>query len=292
MALDLGYHAVYPLYVRAELAPDYNPAFRLRPATAEDIPEIMHWHESLARERLVTQLRSMDEWRYEVMGHSPGSEACMDYQIIINAAGEGVGYLELFKNRAERYRMSCTAYVVGERASYLATFDDVMHGLRQWALAKFGECPAILGFAPGIHESLDRLIERALGGDSHRQPYKWYLRVPDPIAFLRRIQPVLERRLEGSGAHRYTGELRIGFYDLTGISLKFEEGHITEIASIEGKDDYDISFPWNLLWNVVFGHHTIEELHAVLPEVGASSKGVVLMDILFPKKKSWLKGLA
>jgi hypothetical protein len=182
--------------------------------------------------------------------------------------------------------------VVGDQSSYLETFNDVMRGIKQWALARYGESPTMVGFAPGIHDALDRLIERTLGGDSRRQPYKWFLRVPDPIPFLYSIQPVLERRLEGSGAHRYTGELKIGFYDLTGIALKFERGHVTEITNLKGKDGYDISFPWNLFWNVVFGHHTYNEINVILPDVGTGGRGAVLLDTLFPKKKSWVKGLA
>ena len=119
----------------------------------------------------------------------------------------------------------------------------------------------------------------------------WYIRVPQMIPFLQHIQPVLERRLVDSGAHGYTGELKIGFYDLTGIHFKFERGRITAIESLQGKDGYDISFPWHLFWNVVFGQHSSDEIRAILPEVSTNGKGKVLMDTLFPKKKSWLKGV-
>src|SRR5215204_6521175 len=145
MALELGYQAICPLYERSEPATDSQPAFTLRPATPDDIPNMMAWHDYLARTRLVTQLRSPEEWRYDLMGHSAGSDVSMDYQIIVNAANEGVGYLELFANRPEPYRITCSAYVVGERASYLESFGDVMQGIRQWAVAKFGECPALMG---------------------------------------------------------------------------------------------------------------------------------------------------
>src|SRR5690606_34669911 len=101
-----------------------------------------------------------------------------------------------------------------------------------------------------------------------------------------------ERRLEGSGAHRYTGEFAIGFYDLQGIRLNFERGCITAITSMQGKDGYDISFPWHLFWNVVFGDHNINDIRAILPDVWPNGKAAVLMDTLFPKKQSWLEGLA
>lgn len=293
MAVDLGEHAAFPLQALADPAPDYKPAFTLRPATEADIPQLAVWYDTMARERLLTELRSTDEWRYEVLGRNPASGQRMAYQIIVNAAGEGVGYLELFANLSawDNYKLECTAYVVGDQSSYLATFDDVIRGIKAWALVQFGHCPALLSLGAGIHDSLDRLIDRSIGGLIRRREYMWYLRVPDPIPFFRHIQPVLERRLVGSGAHRYTGELKMGFYDLTGISLKFEAGSLTDVTPISGKDGYDVSFPWHLLWNVVFGHHNYDDIRAILPEVWASGKGAVLLDALFPKKKSWLKGL-
>lgn len=292
MAVDLGGSASFPLQVLAEPAPEYIPRYTLRPAIVDDIADLSRWHNYMARERLLTEIRSPLQWRHELVGHNPKSDRARAYQIIVNGDGEGVGYLELVSNLNNRHILFCVAYVVGDQSSYLATFDDVMHGIRKWAQTRFGECPTLLVFAPGSHSSLDTLIGRKLGGVVRSHPYKWYLRVPDTIAFLRHIQPILERRLEGSGAHRYTGELKIGFYDLTGIALNFERGQIVEIAPTQGKDGYDISFPWHLFWNVVFGDQNIEEIHAILPEVSAGGKGSVLVNALFPKKKSWIEGLA
>jgi GNAT superfamily N-acetyltransferase len=293
MAVDLDDHAAFPLQTLAKPAPDYTPSFTLRPATADDIADLARWHDSMARERLLTEVRSPEQWRHEVVGRSPRSMLARDYQIIVNVDGAGVGYVELSGNLYHPRSFYCIAYVVGDQSSYLATFDDVVRGVRQLALAKFGEVPTLLYFMAGMHPALTTLIERSFGGFVRRQSYKWYLRVPDPIVFLRHIQPVLERRLEGSGANRYTGEFKIGFYDLTGIVLKFESGRIVDIAPMRGKDGYDVAFPWHLFWNVVFGDQSVEEIQAILPEVHArGGKGAVLINALFPKKKSWLEGLA
>ena len=290
MAVDLDPNGFMPLIV-AEPTPEYTPGFTLRPATVEDSDDIMRWHGYLARERLLTEFRSLEQWRYEIAGRNPRSLAARDYQIIVNRDGKGVGYVVLGGNLYEKHRLFCNAFVVGDESSYLATFDDVIRAIPQWALAKFGSCPTMLLFHCGLHPALNTLIERSFGGAVRPQSYKWYLRVPNPIAFLRLIQPVLERRLEGSGAHRYTGDLKIGFFDLTGIALKFEQGRIVEIEAIKGKDGYNASFPWHLFWNVVFGDQTPQELRSILPDVQIGGKAGVLLEILFPKKKSWVQGL-
>ena len=46
-----------------------------------------------------------------------------------------------------------------------------------------------------------------------------------------------------------------------------------------------------MLWNVVFGHHRADDLRVILPDVWPNGKAAVLLDALFPRKKSWLKGL-
>jgi hypothetical protein len=51
------------------------------------------------------------------------------------------------------------------------------------------------------------------------------VRVPDLPALIRRIAPALERRLAGSPASGYTGELRLDFYR-GGLRLAFEGGCI------------------------------------------------------------------
>ncbi len=292
MAVDLADHATYPLYNLAEPKPDHKPAFTLRPAVVDDIPDLMNMASYLARERLLTEMHPAAVWHYEIAGRDPNSAQYLVYLMIVNADGEGVGYLELFKYLWDKNVLRCSGYVVGEESSYLETFEDVMRGVKQWATATYGECPAVMVFGAGIHEALDHLIDRITGGFVHRQEYLWYLRVPEMIPFLWHIRPVLERRLAGSGANRYSGELKIGFYDLTGISLTFERGQMTEINPISGKDGYDISFPWDLFWNVVFGHHHYDDIRSILPEVWASAKAAVLFDALFPQKKSWLKGLS
>ncbi|MBC8100086.1 MAG: hypothetical protein H7Y11_11635, partial [Armatimonadetes bacterium] len=291
MAVERGRHAVYSLAALPDLAADYQPTYTLRPASPDDIPAMTAWHAHFARERLLTDAFSPESWRYEITGRHWGFYPHTDYQIIVDAAGQDVGYITMLSSPAETYETRCIAYVVGENASYLATFDDVMQGIKAWALQHYGRCPAMLIFNTDIHTTLDTLIANSRGGHLEARKYAWYLRVPDAIGFLQTIRPVLEARLAGSGAQGYTGELRIGFHDLTGISLRFTAGQLSDIQALRGKDGYDVAFPWGLFWNIVFGYQTSDEVLALAVDTDITGKAAVLLEILFPKMRSAVHGL-
>jgi GNAT superfamily N-acetyltransferase len=292
MAVELGPHVVFSLDSLEAPKPDYKPAFTLRPATFDDIPRMEAWCNGFAQQRLLTDIRIPDQWRYELAGRRVGSFMHTDYQIIVDAHGQGVGYLALATRQFEKWNARCMAYVVGDDSSYLATFQDVMRGVKTWTKARLGDGVSTLYFATGLHETLDRLIENTAGGHVRKHEYAWYLRVPDLVGFLKTITPVLERRLEGSGANGYTGELKIGFLDQRGIRIQFEQGCIANVSAISGKDGYEAEFPWNLFLNVLFGYQTYDEIRHHLADTYANGKAIVLMETLFPKKRSWLRGLA
>jgi hypothetical protein len=293
MALDLDHSSIFPLSVMRTMPDDYTPTYTLRAATEADLDDLARWHNSMAHGRIVTEIRTPELWHYELSGRQGRSLRQRSYLIIVNAAGEGVGYLEVAAHEQRKHHMYCPAYVVGDQASYIATFGDVLRSLRQWAEATIGFVPPLLLFDRGNHPAIDQMIDHQFGGVINKRIYKWYVRVPDPVAFFRLIQPVLERRLEGSGAHRYTGEFKIGFYDLTGIGLQFEQGKLTDVTTVRGKDGYSVAFPWHLFWNVVFGDQSADDLRAVLPDIEVNGAvNAVLLDTLFPKGVSWVEGLA
>jgi hypothetical protein len=306
MAMELGDWATLPLHAITDPVSDSvsepevestPPVFTLRPATLADIPDLMRWYAYHAREKggrepLVTEIRSHRIWQHEIAGHSPQSMRARYYFVIVKHGDVGVGYVALSPHFAGTKHLYCNAWVVGEEASYLETFDDLLRAIKGYLLAAYGKSPAILAFAAGTNESLFALVGRRFGGNVRQHTYKWYVRVPNAIRFLQQIAPVMERRLEGSGAHRYTGELKIGFYDLTGVSLRFEGGRVMEITPLQGKDGYDLAFPWHMFWNVVFGDASADEITKLLPDVWLGNPMTALLfNTLFPKQKSWLDGL-
>jgi hypothetical protein len=130
---------------------------------------------------------------------------------------------------------------------------------------------------------------------SHSNPsaYTWYIRIPDMAQFIRDIAPVLESRLHGSRAHRYTGDLRLNFHDKTGLFMEFEDGKIKQVNNERPAiDKEDAGFPFYTFINLLFGHRTMDEMQAVLPDVFANRKATILLEAMFPKKTSFVRQLA
>ncbi|MEP6986894.1 MAG: GNAT family N-acetyltransferase, partial [Chloroflexota bacterium] len=80
MAVDFGEeHATLPLHIIADAKPDYKPSFTLRETTPDNIPNLMQWYDYMAKERLLTEMRSADMWRYEMTGRNRGSGQHMTF---------------------------------------------------------------------------------------------------------------------------------------------------------------------------------------------------------------------
>jgi len=177
------------------------------------------------------------------------------------------------------------------------TFDDVMRVIKQYIDTYYAYKPDLkptrIGFDSGHTVFLDKIIRKVSSGVVRDSVYAWYMRVEDVGALLRHLAPVLERRLEGSGANRYTGELKIAFYDLTGVTLTFEAGKLTSAKQVPmHDDDAHAAFPYYYFLDVVFGRRSVDEITHIMPEARANRNATILLDALFPKKRSWLMALA
>jgi GNAT superfamily N-acetyltransferase len=294
MAMDLGIRAAFPLASVPQLDEGQEADFTFRAATSADIPHLVAWDHYYAQQFLVTHVITPELWEYELSGRSQGAPFYIYPLIITDKSGRDVGYLAMRASLAGRY-VNCLRYVVGPESSYLATFGDALREMKAFADRAFENDPDArpghVSFDSGLPHAVDRLIERTWPG-LVRQPeriYTWYLRVPDLPAFIRHIAPALEKRLENSGANRYTGDLKIGFYDLTGITIQFENGRIASVTHGDlPLDEGDADFPYLTFLNLVFGHRTLDDLAYVLPEVTFNRKAAVLLDALFPTQRSWV----
>ncbi len=299
MAVDLGAYATIPLASVRPLDADKTPDYTLRAATPADIPTLVAWDQHEGDQALLTTVRSESDWAYE-WGRPAEHIWKMDVLIITDTDGQGVGYLAIQQklDAGPNGWLACHAYVVGDKASHLATYKDVVHGLKTYLENRYADDPPhFLHFAAGMNEGFMTLTKSSYPAVTREHTYAWYLRIADLPRFVQQIAPVLEKRLEHSAAHRFTGELKINFYDSTGLRIAFEQGRVSAAEIIlmdtpQTTDKADVHLPWHMLLALIFGYRTFEELEFVLPECRANGKARVLFQVLFPRKRSWIRPFA
>ncbi|MDX1995080.1 MAG: GNAT family N-acetyltransferase [bacterium] len=298
MAVDLGVRNILPIAAIPKLPEDVPPRYHLRPAAQADIPDIMRWDEAHARTRGVSTARDERLWRFELTGRGAEVIWNMNLHIIADAQGRGVGYVSLRLNQRSPF-FSLYSYVVGEESSYLATYQDVLLGCKQFMEQRLSpemrEKVPWLYFDAGVPEIVDLLVDKTVPGLARPdyRIYAWYIRVADLPAFMRCIASVLERRLVGSGANRYTGDLNIALFDQNGLRLSFEDGRLVEaVYEAMEAEEADAAMPRDQFIEVVFGRRTAVEIAHAFPEAYTTRKGAVLLDALFPRRRSWVVGIA
>lgn len=292
MTISLGVGATLPITAIPDLKADQEPQYTLHPATVDDIPLLSAFYNGEILKSLVSVERTSERWHYDLSLRRPKTPPSVNYLLIQNKNGLPIGYVGI-GDIAWGKRLACLEYVVGDQSSYLATFEDVMRGLKAFAKEKYpdDEQPHSIAFDTGMDRAIKTMVDKTYPGLMHRREYAWYIRIPDLRQFIYELKPVLERRLIGSGAHRFTGELAINFHDKSGLVLKFENGCLIESSKLPFGYDTDAAFPWQLFLTLVFGYRTTEELTRLLPDVFTNRKAEVLLNILFPPKRSWVMGI-
>ena len=128
-----------------------------------------------------------------------------------------------------------------------------------------------------------------------RQPYCWYIRVPDLPAFIRHITPVLERRLSESIIPGFSGAVRISFYR-SGIRLGLENGRLTLVEPWQPgprEEEGEVAFPDLTFLQLVFGHRTMDELKQSRADCWwDGDRTRMLLTTLFPRKPSQFMPIA
>jgi GNAT superfamily N-acetyltransferase len=287
MAVRLGSGADLPLSSIKPLPDDKTPQFTLRYATEDDISDIIAFTDYHDRQTLLSVVRSKEEWHYELGGKRPESEMHFDYFMLVNTASHNVGYLAL-KSHDQSHRIQVPAYIVGQETSYLATFDDVLRGIKAHAEGLDDEY-LYLAFDGSIHPAVYQMLEHKRHTRIYRQEYAWYVRLPDMARFLTSIAPVLERRLKESGANCYTGTLGVNFHDKTGVTMTFEDGRLVGATNTPPEfDKEDAAFPYKTFINLVLGHRSMSHITTEFPDAYGKPSAHVLLESLVPVKRSWL----
>jgi hypothetical protein len=288
MALDLagrrfGYEPNVP-----KLKDGETELYLIRRAVEADLPFVAQvYDEASTRYELVCQ-RTPEIWKYELDVQSENNADHFETMIVEDLQGRRVGYFQhpIYLGLAG---LGTTSYELQAGVSWLEVTPCVVRYLwmqGQEYAKRDGKTCTMFSFMLGLQHPVYEALGNSL--PSVREPYAWYMRVPDLPAFIRHIAPALEKRLAESIAVGYNGELKISFYR-DGLRLVFEKGRLQIVESCKPKseDDESAAFPSLTFLQLVFGYRSFDELHYAFADCyWNSNESYRLLNILFPKKLS------
>ena len=166
------------------LKSDQPSPFHFRPALAADIPFISQCYADNCQRDLIASVWDQDMWRHEILEKSPKNVNRRDLYLIENTNGESLGFIALPPNLWGKM-LPCTHYSLKPGASWLEATPYVLRFVwdrgQELAKAEGTNCDS---FGMWLHDNhpvfqvaSNRMVFR-------RDPYAWYMRVPDLAGFL------------------------------------------------------------------------------------------------------------
>ena len=263
-----------------------SETYHLRPVVDDDRTFVQELYDHTSRRQPFAVLRSETEWNYEFSGRSETDFAHLKWLIIETTARERLGYVQYYP-WIEDNALYIVQMELKPGVGYLNLMPSVLHKL--WKLAqavpayrnhKNEELKTIMLELGRAHPAYHALPGNKIHG---HEPYGLYIRVPDLVAFLRHVQPAVEKNLVGTVAEGYNGELKLNYYR-SGIQLKFNGGEITDISnwSPDSVEDGTAQFPDLTFLQLLCGRRRFNELKANFADCDGSDEAGVLLDCLFP----------
>jgi hypothetical protein len=270
-----------------KLGEGQSEPYQLRPANETDIPFLMEVDRFACLRSLVSCVRNDSLWRHELTGYSDDNCCRLEWRIIERVENqEPVGILAHPWYLWE-VTIGVMYYELKPGISWLEVTPSVVRYLWQTGKAYAGRdnriCTAYhfnLGSSHPIYEVFRKRLPRI------RDPYAWYLRLPDLPGFLRHISPVLEERIANSIAVNHSGEIKLNFYR-NGLKLVLERGKLTGIESWQPSSSEwgQAAFPDLTFLQLVFGYRSFEELEQSFADCWwDNDEARVLLTVLFPKQ--------
>ncbi len=293
LALDGGRVGYLPHIPK--LKEDEDEAYRLRPATEQDVAFITELYSARAQRELVHCKRNEDTMHYEIFGKSEKNVNRLETRIIETTTGVAVGYL-MHPPFLWGPTLTVREFELISGLSWLTVVPSVLRYLKitgeAYAAEKddqeFQAFAMWMGVEHPVYEAVSDLLPRV------RDPYAYYVRVPDLPEFLQHVAPVLEARLAQSVAVNHSGELKLNFFK-DGVKLIFAQGKIKSVEGYapENAEDGDALFPDLTFLRVLFGYNSFWDIEKLFADCYVRNDAArALVPALFPKQASNVWGLA
>ncbi len=264
-----------------EKPPEYMK-LKVRLAEKKDIPTMMELFDEHNRDLLVYVPRSKELWEIQEKYKRQFENEFLTYVLIDGS--KIIGYFRVVKNISKDSPPKKSSMNVIE--SSIQTYDGVLRVfqfLREEALRS--DFPLLSSQGPSCN-NLSKVMENYGGyvGDG----WKYQIRIPSMVEFLKKISPVLEKRLEGTMFEGITYDLIMNTFQNCYV-LKFTNGKIVDVTDLGPQEvDENRAFrsPPQDLVRLVLGAYSIKELNQNNIDFIVSSGVRLIAETLFPKLES------
>jgi len=278
---QFGYEYALPLEASWQLelrnipgAPNEN--FNFRRAAVDDIPVLQGLYEAANANLSISTVRSKGIWQF-ILEQTTETFAEGELWLVLNAENQIVGYIRIL------YHGFGTGLIVSE-SSHLDT--SSAEALLSWL-----KTAAVERNKPYVRLNLpvtSDLLRMARGwGAYDAWTYAWQIHLVDVVRLLRKLTPVLERRIASSIFAGLSKKIVINLYR-EAFELDFDGGKLRAINSLGFYDGGEIRIPPMLLTPLILGYRSREELAYIHPDLSVSGQARHLVDTLFPHMESFI----
>jgi len=289
-SIPMTNHINIPLH----LIPDEtqkNP-YGFRMAGLEDIPFFMAEDETYRNAFSLSSVRDEKVWKY-MLTDSLKTECASEFWIMEHS-GKKEKYF--FRIPFEGFGRGLIVSEISEHISHAALISFLVF-CKKKAMERAKPCIRL-----DVHnESRAGRFAIAMGAEKGK-PYAWQISIPDRIRLLKKMTPILEKRIKNSCFFHFSGTLRLDFFQ-TGIDLNWKQGSLESVTPA-GVEECANTFCINpdLFPALCLGHRTWKELQYTRPDIFPVSQYLrpeictaadisgLLTDTLFPATKSWIYG--
>lgn len=275
-AIPLENHINMPLHLPPTKQEPSDYSFR--PASIEDIPYLIHEDQAYRKSLSISVFRDNANWIY-LLTEGLHTEYGSEYWIMEHQDKSQKFYCRIPK---QGFGSGLILSEISENITY-----DAFH-----ELLVFCKTLALKRNKPYIrlnlhnHASVSRF---AFSMGAHQEKcYAWQIKIPDTIRFLTKMRPILEKRLKKSLFKHWTNALRLNFFTRT-VDLHWVKGCLTKIVPGEGECADTFSINPDLFPALCLGYRTWQEIRYLRKDIFPSSdKSRLLIETLFPSRKSWI----
>ncbi|MBD3180825.1 GNAT family N-acetyltransferase [Candidatus Poribacteria bacterium] len=255
------------------LKEDEDPKYNIRREKRSDLPVLEGLYNQAACKLQIYACRDGDIWNY-LYENSDNNHIGFDSWVVEDSESNIVGY---FRVKRRGFTQGLIVYEVS-KLNYDMSL-DVLRYLKN--LAEERNKPNIRLNLPD-DSTLVKIANYHGGRDVGH--YAWQIHIPNMTRFIRKISPVLEKRIAQSPFAGLTEDVLMNLYIET-IAIIFDNGKIVKVES-RGPSDGPMRIPPRAATMMVLGYCCREELEPNWPDIWMPPRYQYITDIFFPRMRS------